>query len=117
MTRLDSYFVFMIKIGEIVQHVEWTRPGWYDDKIVRAGDADPGSLLRRRRRDIALLPILYMNQPRRRVADPARLPYGIPTPSRTKRLIIINFHPNQASGEKKVKESTLVLALLGPDNQ
>lgn len=46
------------------------------------------------------------------MADPTRLPYGIPTPSRTKRLIIIDFRPNPTSGMIKVKESTMVLSLI-----
>ena len=58
-----------------------------------------------------------MNQHQRRVADPPRLPYGIPTPTRTERLMKVNFHSDSVSGENKVKESSFVRLFQEADNE
>lgn len=48
-------------------------------RIVRAGDADPGSLLRRRRRDSALPEARIPARPGPCLAGARRPSYGIPT--------------------------------------
>jgi len=53
---------------------------------MRAGDADPGSLLRRRRRDFALLDILYTMRRAMRTSTSQRKTYAIHTPRRTREL-------------------------------
>jgi hypothetical protein len=60
---------------------------------MRAGDADPGSLLRRRRRDSALPHILYTSQGALRMSRNRRKTYGLPTQGRTKRLKKVPINP------------------------
>jgi len=60
---------------------------------MRAGDADPGSLLRRRRRDFALLSILYTMRRTMRTSITQRKPYAIHTLYGTRGLL----HPHSPS--------------------
>ena len=53
---------------------------------MRAGDADPGSLLRRRRRDFALPDILYTMRRAMRTSTTQRKTYAIHTLHRTREL-------------------------------
>ena len=53
---------------------------------MRAGDADPGSLLRRRRRDFALPDILYTMRRTMRTSTTQRKTYVIHTLHRTREL-------------------------------